>query len=254
MKRPLISLLFVLLLAVAGSLEAQKRPLGKKTPAGIRSTRNDREISGGAIVIDERLAVLRRAPSLFAPPVQRMRRGRSLIVSGATQADGITFYRVAAGRNLAGWMQKDALAGKFGRGDERLLNLIQASDGFDKIERARLFLDYFAASPLRPSILLLFGDLVEETALKISTEAARRLSRREMAASGAPLHSFFLNYASLDRYRRLGIVYLFNPRVKNYHYDGAAWREIVEKYPLAPEAAEARRRLEALKEKMKREN
>ena len=40
---------------------------------------------------------------------------------------------------------------------------------------------------------------------KLSKEANSRLKRAEMAATGAPLHSYFLNFVSLDRYRKLGI-------------------------------------------------
>jgi outer membrane protein assembly factor BamD (BamD/ComL family) len=71
-----------------------------------------------------------------------------------------------------------------------------------------------------------------------------------MAASGAPLHSYFLNYVSLDRYRKLGIVFLFNSATRNFHYDGASWREIIQKYPASQEAAEAQKRLDSLKQKM----
>jgi hypothetical protein len=150
-----------------------------------------------------------------------------------------------------GWVQKEAVAGRFRRGDdERLARLVQASDGFEQIERARIFLENFSDSPFRPSILLLFGDLMEEIALKMSADAARRLSRREMAASGAPLHSFYLNYSSLDRYQRLGIGFVFNTRTNLFHYDGTSWREIIKKSPATNEAREAQRRLDALKEKM----
>jgi thymidylate kinase len=91
---------------------------------------------------------------------------------------------------------------------------------------------------------------MEETALKLSSEATRRLDRREMAASGAPLHSFYLNYVSLDRYRRLGVNFLFNSNAKLFHYDGANWQEIVKKFPKSTEVVEAQKRLDSLKEKM----
>jgi len=166
-------------------------------------------------------------------------------------SDGVTFYRVVAVPNAQGWVQKEAVAGKFRRGDdERLARLVQSSDGFDQIERARIFLENFPDSPFRPSILLLFGDLMEEIALKLSAEAARRLSRREMAASGAPLHSFYLNYSSLDRYQRLGIGFVFNSSTRLFHYNGASWYEILRKSPATNEAKEARKRLDSLKEKM----
>jgi hypothetical protein len=91
---------------------------------------------------------------------------------------------------------------------------------------------------------------MEEIALQLSSDAARRLDRREMAASGAPLHSFYLNFVPLDRYRKLNVNFLFNPKAKLLHYDGASWREIVEKSPKSVEAIEAQKRLDSLKQKM----
>jgi hypothetical protein len=247
MKRPLF--LFLLLVFSCFGLEAQKRYVKPKSKpvTGQKSEIN----SNKAIVIDERLAVLRNAPSLFARPIQRMRRGRVVMILESKEADSVTFYRVLTVPKTQGWVQKEAVAGRFRRGDdERLARLVQASDGFEQIERARIFLENFSDSPFRPSILLLFGDLMEEIALKMSADAARRLSRREMAASGAPLHSFYLNYSSLDRYQRLGIGFVFNTRTNLFHYDGTSWREIIKKSPATNEAREAQRRLDALKEKM----
>jgi hypothetical protein len=74
-----------------------------------------------------------------------------------------------------------------------------------------------------------------------------------MAASGAPLHSFYLNYVSLDRYRKLGITFLFNIATKQFHYDGAAWDEIIKKFPTSSEVEEAKKRLDSLKEKLESE-
>jgi hypothetical protein len=253
MKRPLFLLLLLVFLHF--NLEAQKkyvRPKPKSKPVTSRKLENN---SDKAIVVDERLAVLRNAPSLFAKPIQRMRRGRLVTILESKVADSVTFYRVIAVPNTPGWVQKEAVAGKSRRGDdERLARLVQASAGFEQIERAQIFLENFSNSPFRPLILLLFGDLLEEIALKLSAEAARRLSRREMAASGAPLYSFYLNYPSLDRYQRLGIGFVFNTSTKLFHYDGASWREIVKKSPATSEAQEAQRRLDSLKEKMEAVN
>ncbi len=246
-------LLFLLLLFVFGNFnaEAQKRSVRVKPKPKLAFNQNVESNRGRAFVIDERLAVLRTAPSLFAKPLQRMRRGRVITILETRETDGITFYRVTALPNTQGWVQKEAIAGRFLRGDdERLARLVQASDGFEQIERARIFLENFTDSPFRPSILLLFGDLMEEIALKMSSDAARRLSRREMAASGAPLYSFYLNYASLDRYQRLGIGFVFNSSTRLFHYNGASWREIIKKTPATNEAVEAQRRLDALTVKM----
>jgi len=250
MKYPVFLLSVFVLFVFTFNIEAQKRRAVTKVKK-VPEVQAVRPASGTAVVIDERLAVLRDAPSLFARSVQRMRRGRSVSIIGSKEADGVTFYRINAPPNNSGWVQAEAVAGKNRRGDDaRLAKLVQSSEAFEQIDRAQIFLDTFPDSPLRPVILLLMGDLMEETALKLSSEATRRLDRREMAASGAPLHSFYLNYTSLDRYRRLGVTFLFNPNVKQFHYDGANWREIIKKSPKSNEAVEAQKRLDALKEKM----
>jgi hypothetical protein len=150
-----------------------------------------------------------------------------------------------------GWVQAEAVIGKNRKGeDERLAKLVQASEGFEQIERAVIYLDNFPNSPLRPAILLLLGDLVEEATGKLSRDATRQLVNREMSASGAPLFSFYLNHSSLDRYRKLGINFWFNSSTKLYHYNGVFWDEIVKKYPKSSEAEEAKKRLDSLKTKM----
>ncbi len=208
-----------------------------------------------AVVIDERISILRSEPSLYAKSIVRMRRGRQVSINGSREADGVTFYRVTALPNSDGWVQAEAVTGKFRRGDDaRLAKLVQSSKGFEQIERAQIFLETFNDSALRPAILLLMGDLLEETALKLSGDATRQLDRREMAASGAPLHSFYLNYISLDRYRKIGINFVFNAETKLFHYDGAGWREIVKKFPPSAEAVEAQKRIDSLNEKMKAVN
>lgn len=240
---PFVFLLF-LIFSINASAQQKRRtlPKAKNPPAA--------KLSGAAIVVDERLSVLRAEPSFAAKPVQRMRSGRTVTISGSRVADGVTFYRINAAPNY-GWVQAEAVFSKSRRGDDaRLAKLVQSSDGFEQIERAGIFLEIYTDSPLRPAILLLLGDLMEETALKLSAEATRRLDRREMAATDAPLHSFYLNYVSLDRYRRMSINFVFNSNTKLFHYDGAGWREIIKKNPKSAEAVEAQKRLDALKEKI----
>ncbi len=253
MKRSLFSIVFLAFFVFNSIAEAQKRRLPPKTFKNSVAAPAARETSNTAFVVDERLAVLRVAPSLFAAPVQRMRTGRLVLISGSKESDGVTFYRVSAPPNNFGWVQSDAVFGKYKRGDdERLARLVQATDGFEQVERAALFLENYPNSTLRPAILLLLGDLIEEHSTKMSLDAAKKLDRREMAATAAPLHSFYLNYVSLDRYRKLGIDFLFNSNTKTFHYNGATWKEIVEKFPKSSEAAEAQKRLDSLKEKMER--
>jgi len=247
-------LIFLLVFAVfVSNSVAQKRRVPPKKINKPVPAQTLRESSNTAVVIDERLAVLRSEPSLFSKAVLRMQNGRKISILGSKEADGVTFYRVTAPPNNFGWVQTEAVAGKFRRGDDaRLARLVQSSDGFEQIERAVIFLETFPDSPLRPAILLLLGDLVEETALKLSNDATRRFDRREMAASGAPMHSFYLNFVSLDRYRKLGVNFIFNPNTKLFHYDGAGWREIIKKFPNSTEAVEAQKRLDSLKEKVEK--
>jgi len=241
-------LLFIVLVFPSAAQKRFNRPISKTSSPTVAKPR---EIGSNAVVIDETLSVLRDKPSLFAEPVQRMHRGRKVVIQGIAEADGVKFYKVAAPPAKFGWVQADAVFGAFRPADEeRLARLVQASEGFDQIETAEEFFSLYPKSQFRAPILLLFGDLLEEVAAKLSKDSNNRLTRREMAASGAPLHSYFLNYVSLDRYRKLGIVFLFNSSTRNFHYDGSSWREIVQKYPTSTEAAEAQKRLDSLKEKM----
>lgn len=214
------------------------------------SAQQRRAPEGGqrAIVVDERLAVLRDAPDLSANLLHRMSRGRMVAIRGARRSpDGVTFYRVGVTRRTGGWIQSEALVSPMHKDDDaRLLRLIQSSEDFDSLARARIFLDIFQRSPLRPAVLMLYGEEAEKVAVKLSRDANRRLDEKEMTANGAPVFSYFLNYSGLDRYRRQGVVFTFDRTTKQFHYDGASWREIVRRYPHSPEAEEARKRLDAL--------
>ena len=251
MKSPLSTLLFVIFFTCAVCVPAQKRlaPVKPKTTAVKKSG----EIGQTATVIDETLSVLRKEPSLFSESVHRMQRGRKVQIVGVTEADGVKFYKVTAPPTNYGWVQADAVFGKFRPGDEeRLAQMVQALTGFDQIGAVVLFFELYPNSRFRPSILLLFGDLLEEVAAKLSRDATSRLSRKEMAASAAPLHSYYLNFVGLDRYRKLGILFLFNSTTRQFHYDGARWKEIVTKFGKSPESADAQKRLDALKQKMEK--
>jgi hypothetical protein len=143
--------------------------------------------------------------------------------------------------------------GKFRAADEqRFADLIRATDGFDQIEMATQFFEMYPDSKVKPAILLLFGDLLEEVAAKLSKDANSRLKRPEMAASAAPMHSYFLNFVSLDRYRKLGIIFLFNSGTRAFHYDGASWKQIVSKFANSDQTSEAKKRLDALALKMEK--
>ncbi len=253
MRNRSFCLIFALLLTAGICVQAQKRTPSPNPKGKLTSAQKPKEIGSTAVVMDETLSVLRMKPSLFSDSVQRMRRGRKVQILGVAEADGVKFYRVAAPPTNSGWVQADAVFGKFRDDDDaRLARLVQASSGFDQIELASSFSEFYPKSQFRPALLLLYGDLLEEAAAKLSKDAGSRLDRREMAASAAPMHSYYLNFNMLDRYRKLDIIFLFNSANRSFHYDGASWREIMRKFPAAAESAEAQKRLDSLKEKMDR--
>lgn len=231
----LTAALFFVLLVCDAPAPAQKK---RRPPPGGRT----------AVVVDERLAALREAPDLSAGLVRRLGRGRLVAVSAAREsAGGVRFYRVELTRRTGGWIQAEAVVQPSRAGDDaRLLRLIRASRDFDLLQRARIFLETFPRSPLRPEVLLLFGDAAAEAAARLTREAARRLDPREMEAGGAAPASYFLNYNGLDRLNRLGVRFVFDGAARQFRYDGAAWRDLLRRHPKSPEAAEARGRLAAL--------
>ncbi|HJU92365.1 MAG TPA: hypothetical protein VJ656_05450 [Pyrinomonadaceae bacterium] len=220
-----LCLLFLLFISITAF--AQRKP-----PTGGRL----------AVVVDERLAALRATPQLTGKLVRRLGRGRLVAVrSMKTGPDGITFLRVNVTRRTHGWIQREALISPLRIGDDRrLVDLIRGSQGFDRISRARIFLDHFPRSPLRPAVLLVLGDSAEEAAEKLSKSAARRIND---TLNTAPEFSYYLNYSGLDRYNRLHITFVFDQSSKRLHYDGAAWRELIRHYPKSTEASEARTRI-----------
>jgi hypothetical protein len=225
----------VLFAAIAFPVFAQK----KRVPPG----------GNIAVVADERLAALRVAPNLSARLLQRLSRGRFVSVRTTKRNyEGVFFSRVVVTRRTSGWVQSAALvmSGRSGD-DERLAHLIGGTDEFERVARARIFIDTFPRSPLRPKILLTLGDAAEEAAAQLTREATRRFERREIPNDGAPEFSYYLNFNGLDRYNRQGVTFTFDREKKQFHYDGAAWREIIRRYPNSPEAAEARQELEKLK-------
>jgi len=200
-----------------------------------------------AVVVDERLSALRAAPDLTASLLERLGRGRLVSIRGEKiTSDGLKFYRVAISRKTLGWLQSEAVVVPWRAGDDaRLVRLIENSEEFDRIIRARTFLDVFPQSILRPKVLALYADASEDVAQKLSRDAQRRFTRNELPADGAPEFSYYLNFNGLDRYNRAGVTFQFDRTAKKFSYDGAAWREILRKHPNSPEAVEARKRLEA---------
>lgn len=242
--------LIILLLVFNSQSSAQQR---RNAPtAGQRA----QTVAAGqrAVIVDERLAALREAPELSARLLQRMSRGRKISIMGSRRSiDDISFYRVALTKRTGGWVQSEAVVTPSRKDDdERLLRLIRGSEDFDRLARAYIFLDLFPKSPLRPVVLLLYAEAAEEAASRLSRDAARRLDAHEMQAGGAPDYTYFLNYSGLDRYNRQGVSFVFDRADKRFHYDGAAWREIVRRFPNSPEAEAARKRLDVLTALLKR--
>ncbi len=201
-----------------------------------------------AVVADERLAALRNVPEPQARLLRRLSRGRFVSIRGTSRSrDGLIFYHVVVTRRTSGWLQSEAVIASWRPGDDqRLLGLIDGADEFDRVARARVFLDAFPKSDLRPRVLLILGDAAEEAAAKLSREAERRFEKRELPAGGAPEFSYYLNYSGLDRYNRQGVTFTFDRAAKRFHYEGAAWREILRRYPRSPETETARKRLGTL--------
>ncbi|HEY8188410.1 MAG TPA: hypothetical protein VIF64_20235 [Pyrinomonadaceae bacterium] len=200
-----------------------------------------------AVVIDERLSALRTRPEFSGTLLRRMSRGVLVAIRGEKRnRDGVVFYRVNVTTRTNGWVQRDALASPSRAGDDaRLLRLIKGSEDFDKIVRAKIFLDNFSFSELRPEVLMIYAEAAEDIAGRLSRDAARRLDDKEITAGGAPLFSYYLNFNGLDRYNRQGVTFVFDPREKKFRYDGEGWQELVHRYPRSPEAVEARKRLAA---------
>lgn len=198
-----------------------------------------------AVVADERLAALRSTPDPSARLLRRLNRGRFVSIRGSSRnREGLLFYQVTVTRRTSGWLQSEAVFSSWRSGDDaRLARLLDGADEFDRVARAKIFLELFPRSPLRPKILLIYGDAVEEAAAKLSREAERRFEKRELPTSGAPEFSYYLNYSGLDRYNRQGATFIFDRATKKFHYEGWAWREIMRRYPNSPEAADARKRV-----------
>jgi len=233
-SRRIANLTFIILLSCGLNTYAQK----PRVPPGGHL----------AIIADERLAALRSTPDSSARLLRRMSRGRFVSIRGSSRnRDGLIFYHVVVTRRTSGWLQSDAVIASWRDGDDdRLMRLLDGADEFDRVARAKIFLDAFPRSPLRPKALLVYGDAAEAAAAKLSRETERRFERRELPAGGAPEFSYYLNFSGLDRYNRQGVTFTFDRAAKKFHYEGWAWREIVRRYPNSPEAVEARTRLQTV--------
>src|SRR5215813_15434090 len=130
----LVGLLFLVLAAWAFDALAQK----PRIPPGGHL----------AVVADERLAALRSMPDPSARLLRRVGRGRFVSIRGSSRSrDGLLFHQVAINRRTSGWMQSDAVVASWRPGDdERLMRLLVGADEFERVARAKIFLDVFPRS------------------------------------------------------------------------------------------------------------
>ena len=135
-KFALLSTVISLILLPTTSLAKRRAPAGGRI----------------AVVVDERLSALRTTPELSGMLLRRIGRGALVAIKGEKRSrEGVVFCRVNVTSRTSGWIQREALVSPSRSGDDaRLLRLIKGSDDFDRIVRARIFLDNFTSSVLRP--------------------------------------------------------------------------------------------------------
>jgi hypothetical protein len=208
-----------------------------------------------AVVFDERLSALRARPDVKAPLKQRMRRGRRLgILGAATAGDGAKFFRVAVSRNTRGWVLADAVIRPGVAADaERLTRLIEETrDEFAKARLARLCADEFRSTNFAPKALTTLGETAKGAAERLSRDAKRRVGEDDSGAgpnAGLTKRNFLLNYVGLDRYNRIGVSFDYDATSDRIVYDGAAYRELLWRYPRSSEAQAAQAKLANLEKK-----
>lgn len=188
-----------------------------------------------AVVCDERLSALRSKPTMIAPIVQRLRRGRVIrITSGVQSRDGLVYLRVIVSQHRRGWMLSDAvIRSGYLKDAQRLLHMIdETNDGFMRVKLARICADEFRGTDAAASALLLLG----ESADRMADQLTRQFLRRSPARGELSRSVYLLNDVGLDRYNRIGIRFRIDPTGERLVYDGAAYRELLRRYPRSPEA------------------
>lgn len=207
-----------------------------------------------AFVIDDRLSALRREPGLQSEVIRRLRTGHAVFVIGTSnpKAGKPRFCRVAVTRRTRGWIHESALAVQGRTGDDqRILRLIEASDGVERITLCRILNERFSKSPLVPRVMLLLGEEAERAAQTLSQRTRRRLA--EVPGAVASARDYYLSDAGLDRYSKLGVVFDFNESTGEFVYDGKVYREVVRRFPECEEARLASQRLELTSRKIPRQ-
>ncbi len=206
-----------------------------------------------AIVFDDRLSALREQPDVKAPLKQRLSRGRVVgIVGAAKSKSGSPFVRVAISRNVRGWLLTAAIArlGRAADGDKILAAIAESKDDLVKARLARLCADELRAASIAPKALLALGQAAEHAAEKLSRDAERRLGD-DVPEGGVSKRDFVLSFNGLDRFNRAGVTFEYDEARDRIVYDGAAYRELLRRYPRNAEAATARARLAQLEQPAK---
>lgn len=191
-----------------------------------------------AIVVDERLSVLRTQPDVKAQLKQRLRRGRVIGILAIRKAkDGGQFLQVSVTRNTRGWILAEAVVKSGDSADAaRLLKLIEESeDDFIKARLAKLCAEEFRLTAPAPSCLLKLGEAAERAADRLTRDAKRRVGNQE-PSTGLSKRDYFLNFTGLDRYNRIGVMFDYDQSADRIVYDGVAYRELLRRYPNSAEA------------------
>jgi hypothetical protein len=197
------------------------------------------------VIFDERFSALRTRPDVKAPLEQRLRRGRIVGILGAARSnDGSRFLRVAISSRTEGWILAAAVVrpGKIVDGAKLMQMIEETSDDFTRARLARLCADEFNSTRLAPRALMMLGAAAERAAERLTREAKRRMTG-EGPEDLPNRRLYFLNFAGLDRYNRIGVTFDYDPDEDRIVYDNGAYRQLLRRYPRSPEAVTASERL-----------
>ncbi len=201
-----------------------------------------------AVVFDDRMSALRAEPDVKAALQQRLSRGRAIGVLGtAKNKSGSSFLRVAVSRNVRGWILSAAIArlNSVADGEKMLAAIAATRDDLQKMRMARVCADSLRMPTIAPRALLALGQAAEHAAEKLSRDADRRLGDK-VPDGDINKRDFELSFNGLDRFNRAGVMFDYDEAKDVFVYDGAAYRELLRRYPRSAEATSARERLAAL--------
>jgi hypothetical protein len=201
-----------------------------------------------AVVFDDRLSALREQPDVKAPLKQRLSRGRLIGILGASRGkSGSQFLRVAISRNVRGWLLAAAVArlGSVADGERILAAIAESKDDLVKLRLARLCADELRSPAIAPKALLALGQAAEHAAEKLSRDADRRLGDA-LPSAGLSKRDFVLSFNGLDRFNRAGVTFGYDETGDRIIYDGAAYRELLRRFPRSAEAKTVSERLAKL--------